>query len=36
MKFIFLRCFLHYMDKLFITYEELIEYATKRGLDSIG
>ena len=33
MKFLFFRCFLHSMDKLFITYEELKDYATKCGLD---
>ena len=33
MKFIFFRCFLHYMDKLFITYKELKEYAAKFGVE---
>ena len=28
-KFLFFRCFLHSMDKLFITYKELKDYATK-------
>ena len=34
MKFIFLRCFLHSTNKLFMTYEELTECATKCGLSS--
>ena len=34
MKFIFLRCFLHNTDKLFMTYEELKECATKCSLSS--